>query len=64
MMDSQDKVLRNSPTLRGAKPFVLRKRKTGQPLLRELVIASFFPIETLTDQQPQNIKNTLSNFSP
>jgi hypothetical protein len=39
-MLSQDEMLHNFPMLRGSKPFVPATRETGQPFLRDLVIAS------------------------
>jgi hypothetical protein len=35
--------------LRGSKPLVLATGETGQPFLRDLVIASLFPMENLTN---------------
>jgi hypothetical protein len=63
-MLSQDEVLHNSPMLRSSKPFVPETRETGKPFLRDLVIASLFPIENRPKYQKQIMKNITSNNQP
>jgi hypothetical protein len=50
-MLSQDEMLHNSPMLRRSKAFVPATSETGHPFWRDLVIASLFPMNSLTNYE-------------
>jgi hypothetical protein len=49
-MLSQDEMLDNSPMLRSSGSLVPATSETGQPFLRDLVIASLFPMNAVFSQ--------------